>query len=131
MSGAAHTPGPWAFDAEEMAQGADDIFTITIRGPGPDDGGLMVASICAFEILSESLDGCEYVRADAPAEEKLAQAKANTRLIAAAPELLEALREVLKHEKWHAAMADEVTPAARAAIKKADAAILKATGSAL
>jgi hypothetical protein len=42
-------------------------------------------------------------------------------------ELLEALRGVLKHEKWHAAMADEVTPAARAAIKKADAAIAKAT----
>lgn len=43
--------------------------------------------------------------------------------------LLDALQEVLKHEKWHAAVADEVTPAARAAIKQAEAAIAKATGS--
>lgn len=56
--------------------------------------------------------------------------KAEPRLIAAAPELLDALREVLKHEKWHAAAADEVTPEARAAIKMADAAIAKATGGA-
>jgi ATP:corrinoid adenosyltransferase len=55
---------------------------------------------------------------------------ADARLIAAAPDLLEALQEVLKHEKWHAAVADEVTPAARAAIRKADAVIAKATGEA-
>lgn len=119
MSAAKHTPGPWAFDAEEMAQGADDIFTITIRGPGPDDGGLMVASICAFEILSESLDGCEYVRADAPAEEKLAQAKANTRLIAAAPCLLAALQKALEHCIWPASSISAVEAEARAAILKA------------
>jgi predicted homoserine dehydrogenase-like protein len=54
---------------------------------------------------------------------------ANARLIAAAPDLLEALQEVLKHEKWHAAMADEVTDGAKAAITMADAAIAKATGN--
>lgn len=48
------------------------------------------------------------------------------RLHALNAELLEALELVLKHEKWHAAIADEVTPQARAAIKQADAAIAKA-----
>lgn len=56
-------------------------------------------------------------------------AENRARLIAAAPELLEALTRLLKHAKWHAAIADEVTPEARADIARADAAITKATGS--
>jgi hypothetical protein len=44
-------------------------------------------------------------------------------LIAQRDQLARALREVLKHEKWHASMADEVTEEAKAAIALGDAAL--------
>jgi hypothetical protein len=47
----------------------------------------------------------------------------------AVAELVAALRDVLKHEKWHAAMADIVTDEAVAAIKRADAALARIGGA--
>lgn len=100
---AQHTPGPW----------------VTADGHGPIKGGTAVQSTNDTHLIC-SCTG--YYGRDG--------AQAHARLIAAAPDLLEALKAVLKDEKWHAAMADEVTDGARDNIKMAEAAIAKATGSA-
>jgi hypothetical protein len=97
----AHTPGPWKLCYDGQIDGAD---------------GAMVVAL-PFESYREFADLQEVERA-------------NYRAMTAAPELLAALLEVLKHAKWHAAMADEVTDEAKAAIKMSDAAIAKATGAA-
>lgn len=52
---------------------------------------------------------------------QLEEARANARLIAAAPELLEALTDCVEHMHW-------TQPQGEAALKKAKAAIAKATG---
>jgi hypothetical protein len=83
------------------------------------DSGLEVGTVPMMDIKVARVSGATFD-----------EAKANARLIAASPDLLEALREVLKHEEWHAASADEVTREARDAIRKARAAIAKATGAA-
>lgn len=58
------------------------------------------------------------------------RAKVTREARAAVAELIAALREVLKHEKWHAAMADEVTDEAKASIARADAALARIGGAA-
>ena len=62
-----------------------------------------------------------YKYKDMPAE-GTAVMLANARLIAAAPELLEALTDCVEHMHW-------TQPLGEAALKKAKAAIAKATGS--
>lgn len=69
-----HTPGPWGIWGEE---GTRDIPV------GPDNGGLAVA-----QIIMTTASG---MMNEASAERGMA----NARLIAAAPDLLEALRSVL------------------------------------
>lgn len=86
-----HTPGPWTH-----CPGQDTIWA--------KDGELLVART-------------EYTRREMAVNED----NANARLIAAAPELLEALTEL-------AALADFTRPTERAAWIKARAAIAKATG---
>lgn len=54
----------------------------------------------------------------------------DARLIAAAPDLLDACQRLLVEVRWEAMRADEVTDQARADIALAEAAIAKATGSA-
>lgn len=84
-----HTPGPWRFYAEPQPNGCPIVGT----------GGLMVAQLAHSINHPEQRD----------------TAIANARLIAAAPDLLEALRGVLR-------VADRATvefDAARAAIAKA------------
>lgn len=108
-----HTPGPWVVEHGLSSDPAK--YT-----PGIDAVGENF-TVILYGIKNEG--EARGIRGRTDEEQE-----ANARLIAAAPELLEALREVLKHEKWHAAAADEVTPSARAAIKRADAVIAKATG---
>lgn len=95
---AQHTPGPWE------AQKWHCHAATSVRA-----GSVTIAECSGLGRLSKD---CE----------------ADACLIAAAPDLLEALKAVLKDEKWHAAMADEVTDGARDNIKMAEAAIAKATG---
>jgi len=124
---AKHTPGPWAADAEDMQLGADDIFTVSIWAAGPEGDRPLVATISAFALLSETRGATEYVTPDAPSEDKLAEAKANAHLIAAAPELLAALQELC-------ALEADGMQAAESAIEsweRARAALAKATGGAL
>lgn len=116
-----HTAGPWMADADDMAQGADDIFTVSIWAPGTVGERPHIGSVSAFSLASETLDGTEYVTADAPSVNKLEEAKANARLIAAAPELLEALQSVIWAE-------DSQPDHLEDAIRHARAAIAKATG---
>ena len=96
-----HTPGPWACEFHETAAGTP--FGIVVGGKGK--GGLMDTVICHAP---------DY--RDEPVSYK-AFKSANARLIAAAPELLEALQECLECEF---AVTD------KAAIAKARAAIAKA-----
>lgn len=104
-----HTPGPWELDPPETAHVTDEDYHAIRAG-------------CGFWAIAKDQREPGFSIAGH-------MSAADARLMNAAPELLEALREVLKHEKWHAAMADEVTDEAKAAIKGADAAIAKATGS--
>lgn len=100
MSKAQHTPGPWSFSSKGGSNG-------TVLS------GDFVIARC------QRIDGDEWKQ----------QSRANARLIAAAPELLEALNELLaRSENFHAAnVAFKDFDAARCAMEKARAAIAKAT----
>ena len=66
MSAAKHTPGPWEADAQDMQQGADDIFTVSIWAPGLDGDRPHIGTVSAFSLLSETRGGTEFVTTDAP-----------------------------------------------------------------
>lgn len=100
-----HTPGPWVMDVEaETVEGARTISMVNLAGRGP---GIGIASTHGLHDDAEDL--------------------ANARLIAAAPELLEALvaaesalnkiRVCCHHTAWDAT--GPAVIAARAAIAKA------------
>ena len=99
MSG--HTKGPW-----EVARTDAGIIVRTESVKKTRAGASRYAAIGGFD------------RSD---PEQLAEALANARLIAAAPELLEALTDCVEHMHW-------TQPQGEAALKKAKAAIAKATG---
>ena len=120
---AKHTPGPWAADAEDMQLGADDIFTVSIWGAGPEGERPHIGTVAAFSLLSETRGGTEYVTTDAPSIDKLEEAKANARLIAAAPDLLAALQAV-------EFSAGEMGWRTHGVFSQVRAAIAKATGAA-
>lgn len=87
-----HTPGPWCKDkwGSLMTEGGQDVL---LRG---------ITTISAGS------------------DERIAEAEANTRLISAAPELLEAL-QVCIQQITALCSADDVPDQARAAIAKATA----------
>lgn len=89
-----HTPGPWFFDQHGHVYG-------TLNGQQIEGvpGGKTISHphVCTPRCI------------------------ANARLIAAAPELLEALADCVAHMHW-------TQPKGEAALKKAKAAIAKATG---
>ena len=91
-----HTPGPW------YATGK-----LTRYVEARIDGGLI-----------QEVAACGPTKADGGYGP---QQEANARLIAAAPELLEALTDCVEHMHW-------TQPQGEAALKKAKAAIAKATG---
>lgn len=107
MSNTQHTPGPWAYSTSQEGWS----YTVNIfqaDNAAPTDGWSDVAYI---------IKTC--------AGEQQAIQEANARLIAAAPELLEALREACKQARhpdydWPLDLQREV-----------DAAIAKATGGAV
>lgn len=100
----AHTPGPWAVDSGEA---------LNVRAP---HGGI-VAQL-------HHLKGRHGMGGRLPGGE----AVANARLIAAAPELLEALKEVTHCLAWHAKY--HGTGMDGKAVAEARSVIAKATGSA-
>ena len=97
-----HTKGPWAVVEHDHA--------ICIQTESPSKtkyGASRYAAIGGFDRNDRA---------------QLEEARANARLIAAAPELLEALTDCVEHMHW-------TQPQGEAALKKAKAAIAKATGS--
>jgi len=108
-----HTPGPWKVDTQERSDG--DAIAVF-----PSIGG-----VCICEVVARSGEG----RSNPIIQET---AEANARLIAAAPELLEALKgcaamlaECAKQHRLdgsgegHGTLADKHAAIARAAIDKA------------
>ena len=96
-----HTKGPWAVVEHDHA--------ICIQTESPSKtkyGAYRYAAIGGFDRNDRA---------------QLEEARANARLIAAAPELLEALTDCVEHMHW-------TQPQGEAALKKAKAAIAKATG---
>lgn len=120
MSEAKHTAGPWLVKVDGTSTGRWPV--IYTAGPYYDDGSSReVCDLETVEISDGPCQGGEWVRRDNADE-----IEANARLIAAAPELLEALQSVLKH-----CPADpDTTPSFLGAWHKAEAAIAKATGAA-
>ena len=100
-----HTPGPWAVREHWSDDGAFEVYPT--RGGAPSYG--------QWSALAEVP---EYGKEDSP------EAEANAHLIAAAPDLLEALQEIV-----NAADGDGWNQL-DAGLKKARAAIAKATGGA-
>jgi hypothetical protein len=92
MSNTKHTPGPWIIDRD----GFND--------PGALDGGDNLRRV---------------LRWDAFARRHTDEAEANARLIAAAPELLDALQVMAKTFEGLAAIHNDAYRQARAAIAKA------------
>ena len=110
-----HTPGPWRYEGAEVWATAPIRFNLTIAGTP------MIATLCKHEDAEGGF----------PVE-------ANARLIAAAPELLEALSSLLPHVEHHESCCDhdaynnaEVQTCGcglDAAVECAHAAIAKAMG---
>lgn len=127
---AKHTPGPWLIDADDLLQDADSVFSIGVWS-GEGDARTMVANITAFGLHSEHFDGVEYVTT-APAEQsEMDTATANARLIAAAPELLEALQGLDEaYCRAGATLTSNERTEDRKRLIAARAAIAKATGAA-
>jgi hypothetical protein len=110
-----YTPGPWIYDPGDRGDSSVGI------GPAPPtvsaEAGDEIVEICrlsepAYRVTPEGEydEGLRYV----------GNLEFNARLIAAAPELLEALEELL--------LADSDMPSYESTVKKAKAAIRKATG---
>lgn len=111
MSKVSHTPGPWGFHEmggeEGRATDCGDFRALTVS---IGQGKMLIAKVDAYNFLGNANKGY-------PCVSDFDECRANARLMAAAPELLEALQDLcsfdlLTQEKWD----------------KARAAIAKATG---
>jgi hypothetical protein len=101
-----HTPGPWELSEAQYKEG----FGTYRRVEQVEQFGDVVASVCIRHAVNHTLDAC---------------GDANARLIAAAPDLLEALEVILRdHMAVHGVGDLEMQPA----LFQARAAITKATG---
>ncbi len=117
MSGATHTLGPWELDTEIDADdygavqrdGSRPLMRQYIRHAGPLGGRI---GVCFQNCLVTSDD----------------ELHANARLIAAAPDLLEALQDLFGADMEHVLMGDGKDDQIEA-IAKAKAAIANATGA--
>lgn len=97
MSAGKHTPGPWVHDTR--GQGKPDVRAASGR-----------AVACTWMVCGSA------PKSDKGYEARCEEDRANARLIAAAPELLAALEELVG---WQTCVPDAVVEAARAAIAKA------------
>ena len=105
-----HTKGPWKFDTEDI---------------GDEDVCVVPRNVYAGNVVIVDSDGGLYSWDKAPPT--IEEVYANARLIAAAPDLLEAL-EYLR-ENCIAYSEPPVDPEIQEAIEMAEAAIRKAKGS--
>lgn len=103
MSKTQHTPGPWEYDTE-LADAGNKSTPIYTEAPGADAD--LFEAVCI--IPHDDITAAGYT-----------QIKANARLIAAAPDLLDALKEILDNA---------IVPYRGPMFDKARAAIAKATG---
>ena len=108
-----HTPGPWntTLRAAPVEDGNDDELEIAISGSNPNQR----TSASTFKTDGFTVDGYEVEGCS------LEEAKANARLIAAAPDLLNAVLFLLNNPDNRISRAD---------VNAALAAIAKATGGA-
>ncbi len=111
MSGERHTPGPWQVD-DEMPPNTAGVFVRVHGDPFGHDMGIPIAA----PILTPAY------RASA------GERRANARLIAAAPDLLAALQELLKHAGIADADPSDIDGEDHVRESRARAAIKKATG---
>lgn len=114
---AKNTPGPWSIDPDDMAADEGSVFTI---GIGTDDTN--VATVSAFTLLMND-DGS--VSPGEATQSGLEEARANARLIAAAPDLLQAAEAA-----WQCIGELPPTQARVEVAQMLQAAIAKATGGA-
>lgn len=109
MTDRKHTPGPWKkvkFSEDQWrCPMREDSMTTTGRLIHSEEGEAVAMAVTAYPSWTD--------------EEKEAELEANARLIAAAPELLEALKGLLNYENLGAYARSDVRKQARAAIAKA------------
>ena len=119
-----HTPGPWFLSEKDMSLSEDDVMSIGVmtKTGADDDESTCVTSVSAFGVASYEEGGVTYYGATAPDAASLAVAHANARLIAAAPDLLEALRAAVRQNDNDMLMTGEELRACRASIAKAEGA---------
>jgi hypothetical protein len=106
-----HTPGPWAFS--QSAQYGDTRFYVAQGDGAPYTPHYSDVATLIAETVND---------------ERRSIQEANARLIAAAPDLLDALKKVMPFIDCIAAVTREEIIEYEAAMKMADAAIKKATG---
>lgn len=109
-----HTPGPWEFDDSEVGSCYGDSYY-----------GLLDSFGRALNVRIMFYQGSFFGRAES-SEEQDKQARANAKLVAAAPKLLEALQE-LEQEASKLALDNYEHFSLRMAIAKAQAMIEKAS----
>ena len=119
-----HTPGPWFLSEKDMSLSEDDVMSIGVmtKTGADDDESTCVTSVSAFGVASYEEGGVTYYGATAPDAASLAVAHANARLIAAAPDLLEALRALVEAVEDNDQDSLRELIAAHAAIAKAEGA---------
>lgn len=103
----AYTPGPWNVGTIPSEQTTISNHGFKIKAMPISGSGRAI--------------GCVYA-GDARAERRVFDdptPEANARLIAAAPDLLEALREILSEAQWDTGLIENVRDIARAALAKA------------
>ena len=119
MSDTKFTPGPWSYEAEDHK----GVYGFVIRGK-EDPAMYYDAPIIGRAEFVAQHNRCHVVGAEA--------AEANARLIAAAPELLEALKQLLRpYGVADTGMVNAPAPLQTefiAAVREAKDAIAKATG---
>ena len=101
-----HTPGPWAVDNEQMG------FPYVVAGEKPDWRAPIICDLYEDVTPEDSVTCGPWLKAYPNAE-------ANARLIAAAPDLLEALHHISLCSQSSASSKEECGRIARAAITKA------------
>jgi hypothetical protein len=124
---AQHTPGPW--------KATGSAANYTPPGDRSDRSAMMdwSSGIDGPAPFTENEHGnfeeCDEQQVARGFGRTVEEAKANALLIAAAPELLEALNDIVRSE-WTTVTLESLTPQHRRRLERARAAIAKATGSA-